>query len=465
MIENPNLIKLRSEIEQLTLEIIHLTGKRSSLAEKVMREKLTAGATLVNRGVERHLRNRVIEQCENEKQDSNFALRLLNQLITESVRIQRTHLKPTEAVNAYHVFVKAKALEKAGGKVIHLEVGEPDFGPPVEVAETLTKAVKDGHAGYTQSAGILELRTKIADHVNRIHKLDISAEQVTVTVGGRFAIYLDLVTSLRPGEEVVIFNPSYPAYSDCVRQVGGRPIHVSTSLDDKWIPNIGHLEDSINKTTRMIILNSPSNPTGKILSKSILSEIVELAIESDIQILSDEVYSEFAFSPHSSILQFPECNQVYVNSFSKTFGMTGFRLGYAISDVDTIQRMTKLQTLSLTCAPEFIQHAGVKAFDCKSEASQYTGIIEKRQKKVSNLLEKLPVSFLRPDGGFYIFPMLNNENETGLQFADKLLSEKGVAVVPGTGYGSEYFRFFRISVCQPVEQLIKAVTKIEEVLG
>ncbi len=465
MTENLRLNKLRTEIEQLTMEIMHLTGKRSSLAEEVIKEKLSTGATLVNRGVERHLRNRVVEQCENDNQDSNFALRLLNQLITESVRIQQTHITPTEAVNAYHVFVKAKALEKAGRKVIHLEVGEPDFGPPVEVAETLTTAAKDGHAGYTQSAGILELRTKISDHVNRIHESDISAEQVTVTVGGRFAIYLDLVTSLKPGEEVIVFDPSYPAYSDCIRQVGGRPINLSTRLEDKWSPNIGHLEDSINKTTRMIILNSPGNPTGKILSQSILSEIVELAIENDIQILSDEVYSEFAFSPHTSILQFPECNQVYVNSFSKTFGMTGFRLGYAISDVDTVQRMTKLQTLSLTCAPEFIQHAGLRAFDCKSEVKQYTGIIEKRQKKVSDLLEKLPVSFLRSEGGFYIFPMLNDENETGLEFADKLLSEKGVAVVPGTGYGPEYSRFFRISVCQQEKQLVEAITKIEEVLG
>jgi aspartate aminotransferase len=447
------------------MESIHLAGKRSSLAEEVIKEKLSIGATLVNRGVERHLRNRVVEQCENDNQDSNFALRLLSQLISESIRIQQTHVTPTEAVNAYHVFVKAKALEKAGRKVIHLEVGEPDFGPPVEVAETLTKAVKDGHAGYTQSAGILELRTKIADHVNQIYESDISPEQVTVTVGGRFAIYLDLATSLNPGEEVIVFDPSYPAYSDCIRQVGGRPINLSTRLEDKWSPNIGHLEDCINKTTRMIILNSPANPTGKILNHSILSEIVELAIENDIQILSDEVYSEYAFSPHSSILQFPECDHVYVNSFSKTFGMTGFRLGYAISDVATVQRMTKLQTLSLTCAPEFIQHAGMKALGCQNEVKQYTGIIEKRQKKVSDLLEKLPVSFLRPEGGFCIFPMLNNKNGTGLEFADNLLSEKGVAVVPGTGYGQEYSRFFRISVCQSEEQLVEAVTKMEEVLG
>ncbi len=464
MTENLRLNSLRTEIEQITMEIIHLAGKRSALAEEVIKEKLRTGSALVNRGVEQHLRNKVIEQCERNHQDSSFALRLLNELIIESVRIQQTHTTPIEPVSAYHMFVKAKALEEAGKEVIHLEVGELDFGPPVEVAETLTKAVKEGHAGYTQSAGILELRTKIAEHVNEKHKININADQIVVTVGGRFALYLCLVTSLKPGDEVIVFDPSYPAYSDCIREVGGRPIHLSTYLEDNWSPNIGQLEDSINKTTRMIILNSPSNPTGKLLGKSILENIVELATENDIQIVSDEVYSEFVFSPHSSILEFPQCNQVYVNSFSKTYGMTGFRLGYAISDVDTIQKMTKRQTLSLTCAPEFIQYAGVKAFDCKKEVKQYTGTIEKRQEKVSKLLDKLPVSFLRPDGGFHVFPMLNSEDETGLEFADMLLTKKGVAVVPGIGYGQAYTRFFRISVCQPEDQLIEAVNRMEVIL-
>ncbi|MHA2081633.1 MAG: pyridoxal phosphate-dependent aminotransferase, partial [Candidatus Thorarchaeota archaeon] len=197
----------------------------------------------------------------------------------------------------------------------------------------MTTAVKNGHAGYTESAGIIELRAKIADHENQKRDLDISPNQVIVTVGGRFALYLCLATSLKPGDEVVVIDPSYPAYSNCIRETGGRPIHLTTSLEDDWIPDMGILEDNINHTTRTIILNSPSNPTGKVLDKSTLDLIVALAVENDIRIVSDEVYSEYSFSSHTSMLQFPQCDQVYINSFSKTYGMTGFRLGYAISDV------------------------------------------------------------------------------------------------------------------------------------
>jgi aspartate aminotransferase len=447
------------------LDIISLAGKRTALAKDVAKEKLRTGVPLVNREVEQNLRSKVTELCRKEQSDPVFALRLLNELIMESIRKQESHIEPAKPVSAYHIFVKAKELERAGREVLHLEVGEPDFGPPDAVAESLTRSVKNGHAGYTESAGIHELRAKLANQVNQKYDLDISATQVTVTVGGRFALYLSLVASIRPGDEVIVIDPSYPAYSDCIRETGGRPIHLPTRLENNWIPDSGLLEDNINQTTRMIILNSPSNPTGKVLDKSTLDMIVELAVENDIRIVSDEVYSEYASSPHTSMLQYPQCDLVYIDSFSKTYGMTGFRLGYAISDVDTIQRITQFQTLSLTCVPEFIQYSGISALDCGKDADHYAALIEKRRTTFCKKLEKMPVSFLQPDGGFYIFPMLNNEDLNGLRFADKLLTEKGVAVVPGIAYGQEYSRFFRISVCQPEEQLIAAANRIEEALG
>ncbi len=465
MTKNPRLGDLRTEIEQVTLEIVSLAGKRTELARKVAKEKLNSGVPLVNREVEQHLRSIVTEQCSRDQSDSAFALRLLNELIMESIRKQESHITPSMPVSAYHIFVKARELERAGKEVLHLEVGEPDFGPPAAVAESLTRAVKNGHTGYTESMGIHELRSKIADHENQKHDLDISANQVIVTVGGRFALYLSLVASIRQGDEAIVIDPSYPAYSDIIRETGGRPIHLSTHLEDNWIPDIGLLEDNINQTTRMIILNSPSNPSGKVLDKSTLDMVVELAVENDIRIVSDEVYSEYASSPHTSMLQYEQCSKVYINSFSKTYGMTGFRLGYAVSDVDTIRRITQLQTLSLTCAPEFIQYSGVRALDCADDANRYTALIEKRITTFCKKLEKIPVSFYQPDGAFHIFPMLNDEKLNGLGFADQLLTEKGVAVVPGIAYGQKYSRFFRISVCQPEERLIEAVDRMEEILG
>ncbi|MFW9925864.1 MAG: aminotransferase class I/II-fold pyridoxal phosphate-dependent enzyme [Candidatus Thorarchaeota archaeon] len=465
MTDDASLSDLRQEMELLTLEIVKLAGRRSELAAKIGAEKIKKGIELVDREVERNLKAKVVEQCRRDASDIDFALQLVNELITESIRKQESHFETQVPQTAYHIFVKARKLESAGKEVFHLEVGEPDFGPPVTVCESMSNAVAGGHAGYTQSAGIQELRTKIAEHMNRFLGADISADQVIATVGGRFALYLSLATSLRPGDEAIIINPSYPAYSDCIRQVGGRPVHVSTQLENEWELDIGSLEDNINQTTRMIILNSPCNPTGKILDKSTIEKIVEISIENEILIVSDEVYSEFSFTPHTSTLQFPECNQIYVNSFSKSFGMTGFRLGYAISNVETVQKMIKLQNLSLTCVPEFIQYAGVKALDLLDEVKEYATIIENRQTVLCDKLEKLPLSFRRPDGGFYIFPKLNLDNLDGLEFAQRLLIEKGVAVVPGTAYGQEYSRFFRISVCQPEDILVEAAKRMEEILG
>ncbi|MFW9892868.1 MAG: aminotransferase class I/II-fold pyridoxal phosphate-dependent enzyme [Candidatus Thorarchaeota archaeon] len=465
MTEEVSLGDLRQEMEQLTLEIVSLAGRRSELAARIGAQKIKKGIELVDREVERNLKAKVVEQCRRDASDIDFAVRLVNELITESIRKQESHFETKVPQTAYHIFVKARKLESAGKEVFHLEVGEPDFGPPVAVVESMTNAIAGGQSGYTQSAGIQDLRTKIAEHLNRVLGTDISVDQVITTVGGRFALYLGLTVSLRPGDEAIIIDPSYPAYSDCIRQVGGRPVHVSTQMENEWKLDIGSLEDNINQSTRVIILNSPCNPTGKILDESTIEKIAEISIENEIRIISDEVYSEFSFTPHTSTLQFPECNQIYVNSFSKSFGMTGFRLGYAISNAETVQKMIKLQNLSLTCVPEFIQYAGVKALDLLDEVKEFATIIEKRQIALCDKLEKLPLSLLRPDGGFYIFPKLNHENLDGLEFTDRLLNEQGVAVVPGTAYGQEYSRFFRISVCQPEDILVEAAKRMEEFLG
>ncbi len=465
MTDSLRLKDLRADIERVTLEIVSLAGKRTALAREVSKEKLRTGTPLVNREIEQHLRNVVVEQCKEDKSDSTFALRLLNQLIMKSVRTQESQTNPSETASAYNSFMKANALERAGKEIIHLEVGEPDFGPPEAVATSMTKAVAQGFTGYSSSEGIHELREKISNQMTQKYGVEIDTEQVIITVGGRFAIYLGVASTISVGDEVIILDPTYPAYSNIVRHFGGKPIHVSTTLENSWIPDMGLVEDNISTTTRMIILNSPANPTGKILDESSLTKIIEIAVENDIRIVSDEVYSEFVFSPHSSVLQFPHCDQVYVNSFSKTYGMTGFRLGYAISNLDTIQKMSSLQNLSLTCVPEFIQHAGVSALDCVSDVNNYTTMINQKRETFCNLLDKLPVSFHRPEGGFYIFPRIETGNMDGLEFADQLLDETGVSVVPGVAFGSDCSHFFRIAVCQPENHLIEAAKRIKEVLG
>jgi aspartate aminotransferase len=455
---------LRSEIRTLTLEIVRLAGQRTSLAIRVAEEKVEQGLPLVNKEVERHLRELVIDQCEDDGTDSTFALRLLNQIITQSKEVQSILIEPVSRVTAYDMLVKAKAMEMEGRVVSHLEVGEPDFGPPEAVRQAMAEAVAQGHTHYTVSGGISPLRVKLAQHLSKRHQKEILPEEVIVTVSGRFALYLSISTAVRPGDEVIIFDPSYPAYDDSVRAAGAQPVHISTDLDGGWTPDMGLVEDSINKTTRMIILNSPGNPTGKVLEKIVFKKLVEIAEAHDILVVSDEVYSDFSSSNPTSVLEFPDCSHIYLNSFSKSYGMTGFRLGFAVSDSDTVERMTKLQNLCLTSAPEFIQYAGLAALDCDEDVSQNVATIKNRLRVASKHLADLPLLFIPPEGGFYIFPRITLDNVDGIQFAERLLAEKDVCVVPGTGYGPDYTQFFRISVCQSEEVIVEAVRRMEEVL-
>jgi len=321
---------LRKEIWDVTMEIYRLVGKRLSLAGKIAEMKNVKGSPVENTEVERKLREAVLEKCSSHGVNLNFGLRLLNLMIEESKRVQKEIVKEksrekTGFSTPYAIFSKAREMERKGKSVIHLEIGEPDFGPPERVKKAVTEALKSGYSRYTESAGIPQLREKIATKVSERFQVEISPEQVMVTVGGRYAVFLCVASTLLPGDEAIVFEPAWPAYEGCVRSVEGKPVVVHTDLENGWKPDIDLLVESVNKSTRMIILNSPNNPTGKILEKNVFERIVEIAAENDVLILSDEVYSNFAFTSFSSILDFPDCKYVYVSSFSKAFGMTGFR--------------------------------------------------------------------------------------------------------------------------------------------
>jgi aspartate aminotransferase len=456
---------LRDEIESITLSIIDLIGRRNALAHDVAVEKSHLGASLVNLAVERHLQAAVASRCETACIDTAFGLRILNQLIDESIRLQQKTIAPETSYNGHEIFSRAKEIEQSGGSVIHLEVGEPDFGPPKVAVQAMTDAITRGFTHYTQSTGIPLLREKIAKILSQTYHRALSSQDVIITVSGKYALFLGIASSLQAGDEAIIINPSFPAYTACVKEVGGRPVHISTELNDNWNLDVNTVRDNINQSTRLIILNSPCNPTGRVLDERTCRDLVNLTDENDIRILSDEVYSAFSYTPHTSFLQFPLCSQIVVKSFSKSYGMTGFRLGYAISDPDTIKRMASLQYLHLTSAPEFIQHAGVAALDFEEEVNRNASIIKSRLHLASKILEKLPVSFEAADGSFYIFVRIDNGRMDGVEFAERLLSEKGVCVTPGVVYGPRYSSFFRISVCQPEDRLKEGLSRMEELLS
>jgi aspartate aminotransferase len=402
-------------------------------------EKARLGSSIVNLEVERRLRAAVIKQCKETGVDSSFGIRLLNQLMTESIRVQRRGTESESTIDAHYIFVKAKEMEQAGKEVIHLEVGEPDFGPPDGVKRAMADAVSKGHTRYTQSIGIPELRTKIAEVYGEQYHRDISPDEVVITASGKYALHLSMAATLQLGDEVILIDPSFPAYPTSVKALGFRPVHISAKMDDNWDIDLGLVEDHINKS--------------------------DLAVENDVTILSDEVYSKFSLKSHASILQIPDGNHIMAKSFSKPYAMTGFRLGFAIADPDIIKRMAAIQYREVTCVPEFIQHAGLAALDCEDDVARNVSTIKSRLKTASRLLRPLPLTFSEPEGGFYIFLRMAEESMDGLEFADRLLSEKGVCLQPGVIYGGEFSSYFRISVCTSDENLVEAIVRIGEVLG
>jgi aspartate aminotransferase len=455
---------LRGEIEPVTLAIIDLVGQRNALAHSVALEKSQHEVALVNTGVERHLRELVIGRCDTVGVEPSFGIRLLNQLIDESIRIQMRTVRPEPTYDGHKIFSIAKELEQVGQKVIHLEVGEPDFGPPESVIRATTDALSRRFTNYAQSAGIPALRQKITKTLSEQHQREVTPREVLVTASGKYALFLAITCNLELGDEAIIIDPSYPSFSSAVRRVGARPIHIPSELENNWNPDVEMIQEQINRSTRLIIVNSPCTPTGKVLDEETCRALMRMADDDALWILSDEVYSSFAYTPYTSFLQFLECRQVTIKSFSKPYGMTGFRLGYAVADPTMIEKMADIQYGHLTSIPEFVQYAGLAALDCEDEVVRNASTIKSNLQLVSTLQEDLPVSFKQADGGFYLFVRLEGKERDGVRFAEQLLTETGVCVTPDIVYGPRYSSFFRIAVCQPENQLREGLARIGEFL-
>lgn len=456
---------LRREVKEITNEIIRLIGRRLSLTKKINEIKRSMGLPIIDHRVERDLRNSVINACKKHNVDERFGLRLLNLLIDEAVKVQKTSISGIKtAISIMDIFVLAKRMEKDGEKVIHLEVGEPDFGPPYKVKKATCDVILKGYTHYTEPSGISSLRESIANSLNERYSIDLSSEQVAVTSGGRFSIYASILSTLSQGDEAIVIQPAWPAYIDCIGMIGGRIINVKTNLEEGWRPDMEYISNLVNDSTKLIIINYPNNPTGKVLEKKDMKALVDLAIDKDITILSDEVYSDYSFKPFNSILEFHDCKYICVSSFSKSYGMTGFRIGYAISDIETIRKISRIQALISTSVPEFIQYAAIEALKHKRDVKRYAKLIRKRICLVCNELKKMNLSYYKPDGAFYVFPQISNSKsfDSG-KFALDLLKDKKVCVAPGITFG-DYPNFIRISTCQAEDLLLEGLKRIGEML-
>lgn len=456
---------LRKEVRDVTNEIIRLIGLRLSLAKRINEIKRSMELPIIDYKVERELKSSVIDACKKYNVDESFGLRILNLLIDEAVKAQKSSMdKGKKAISVIDMFVLAKKMEKEGSEVIHLEVGEPDFGPPEKVKRVTFDAISKGYTHYTEPLGILNLREGIANSVSEHYNIDVSPDQVAITSGGRFSVYASILSNLSPGGEAIVIQPAWPAYVDCIEAIGGRIISIRTNLEEGWRPDIESISNLINNSTELIIINYPNNPTGKILENRDMKALVDLAMERNITILSDEVYSEYSFKPFNSILEFHDCKSICVSSFSKSYGMTGFRIGYAISDFETIRKISKIQALASTSVPEFIQYAAIEALKCKDDVKKYTSLIRERINLVCKELKKMNLSYYEPDGAFYVFPEISKDGSFDAgKFSFDLLKDKKVSVTPGITFG-DYPNFIRISACQAEHLLLEGLRRMGEML-
>ena len=461
MRDDADLSRLRKEIRRTTLEIFDLVAKRMRIGEEIGTVKRSLGLPFLDEKVEQELRDEVMRYCASKGIDEKLGARILTLLFKETIEREASSSKG-EAISASEMFARAKELEKQGKKVIHLEVGEPDFSPPRKVLEATKDAMYHGFTRYTIPSGIPELRAKIASHVSKKYHVKFSEGDVICTVGARFGIFAAMNAVLSPGNEVINIDPNWPAYKDTAEFLGARVRTINTTLEKSWEPSLEDLENSITDATQMLVLSYPNNPTGKVLNPKTLGKIVEIAQKKNITILSDEVYADYCFTPNKSLIEFEYPNSVVVSSFSKTYAMTGFRLGYAMGNEKVLARMAKIQEIAILSLPHFIQVGAMKAFDDETYVKRNVAEMKKRFEVAARLLSKLPLDFQKPDGGLYIFPKGRDVKFNGNKFAMDLL-EKGVAVTPGTGFG-DYPNFFRISLNQPANMLSEGIRRIGELL-
>ena len=352
----------------------------------------------------------------------------------------------------YEINEKALKLESEGKKIIRLNLGDPDLATPTEIVEAAYTSMKEGRTKYSSSYGELKLRQKIAEINN------VKAENVVITPGSKWAIFATMFLMLKNGGNVIIPTPYWTAYDLIAKSLGAQTKLLRTEMEDGWEIDLGKLEALIDKETKMIILNNPNNPTSKVMDSKILDGIVKLANEKGVTVLSDEVYGAISFVKTKSILDYDsECKHILSNGFSKTFTMTGWRIGYLIANKMLIDKVTKLNQITFNNVPVFIQDAALKGLELhKQIASNIKAKYKQRADLASKKLSAAGFKFTKPDAPFYVFPKF-----TGLdseKFTLNLL-DRGVAIAPGTSFG-DYREHFRISLTAPDDQIEVALETI-----
>ncbi len=350
---------------------------------------------------------------------------------------------------------------------ISLGVGEPDFDTPWHIREEGIHSLEKGRTFYTSNAGLRELREEISAYVERKHGVHYDAMKETmVTVGGSEAIDVAMRVMLNPGDEVLIPQPSYVSYVPCARMAGGVPVIIELEEKDEFRLTPEKLREKITDKTKLLVLPFPNNPTGAIMEEEDLRKIAEIVEEKDIFILTDEIYSELSYKgKHHSIIEFPGMRErtVYINGFSKAYAMTGWRLGYACAPKLILQQMLKLHQFAIMCGPTTSQYAALEALRAgDADVQHMRTAYDERRRYLVNRFRELGMDCFEPYGAFYVFPSIRRFGMSSEEFANRLLQEEKVAVVPGTAFGDCGEGFLRISYAYSIQDLKKALDRIEE---
>lgn len=352
----------------------------------------------------------------------------------------------------YKIAEKVIGLEREGKKIIKFNVGDPDQNTPREIIRAALFALKKGKTKYGSAAGEKRLREKIAG----LYKT--KPEKVIIAPGSKWAVFSALSLILKKEDNLILISPHWTAYELMAKKIGAEIKFLKTELESNWEINLEELEKLIDRRTKMMILNNPHNPTSKVFGEKTIKGIVDLANKNSITILSDETYSDISFKKVKSILDF-KGNHIFINSFSKTFAMTGWRLGFAIVKNELARKMTEFNQMTITCVPPFIQEAGLLALEQKAKISNsIKKIYKKRAELATRILSKTKLKFRKPDAPFYLFPKCFSDSE---KLALKLL-EEGVAITPGSAFG-DYKEYFRIALTLPDKELKEGLKKIVKV--
>ena len=371
---------------------------------------------------------------------------------------------------AFEVLNRARALEKQGKDIVHLEIGEPDFDTPANVVDAGVNALRKGWTHYGPAAGLPDLRQTIAEYVSRTRSVPVASEEVVVVPGGKPIIFFTILALIDEGDEVIYPNPGFPIYESMINYVGGRAVPIPLREERDFSVDVKELASLITDRTKLIILNSPHNPTGGMLTKRDILAIAEAIGDRNIMVLSDEIYSRLIYEGEDfSIMSVPgfKDRTILLDGFSKTYAMTGWRMGYGVMRADLATHIARLMTNSNSCTASFTQIAGIEALrgDQSSVDKMNAEFKHRRDVFVAGLNKIKGFSCRLPKGAFYTFPNITKTGWPSKKLADALLEEAGVACLSGTAFGAYGEGYLRFSVANSLENLNKALTRIEGWVG